>query len=142
MATNQKFSIKAGLVISAIGYEITDYFGIKVEGGRIANAAGHVEHNIYTVGWAKRGPIGVIGNNKSDANDVVKLIISKLRQPKTSQDITKYIKNIKNIVDQTGWEKINAMETVSGQIRNKPRLKITSRVEMFEIGRAKRRDMK
>ena len=141
VATNQKFSIKAGLVISAIGYEISDYFGIKVEGGRIVNIAGHVEHNIYTVGWAKRGPIGVIGNNKSDANDVVKLIISKLREPKMSQDITKYIKNIKNIVDQTGWEKINAKETVSGQIRNKPRLKITSWVEMFEIGRAKHSDM-
>jgi glycosyltransferase involved in cell wall biosynthesis len=79
IATDKTFSIKAGLVVTAIGYNATKCHGIKIENGRIANIAGHVEHNVYVVGWAKRGPIGVIGTNKSDSADVVGLIIKNLK---------------------------------------------------------------
>ena len=71
VATNELFSIKTGLVISAIGYDSIELPGITIESGRITNIAGRVERNVYTVGWAKRGPTGVIGTNKSDSNDVV-----------------------------------------------------------------------
>jgi ferredoxin--NADP+ reductase len=60
-SSGEKFSIKCGLVISAIGYDSVAYPGITIENGRINNIAGHVEHNLYTTGWAKRGPTGIIG---------------------------------------------------------------------------------
>lgn len=84
--TDQIFSIKTGLVITAIGYEAVEFPGINFENGRISNIAGHVLHNIYTVGWAKRGPNGVIGTNKSDSNDVVDLIIENLKKPKKKKE--------------------------------------------------------
>ena len=40
------------------------------------------------MGWAKRGPSGVIGTNKSDASDVVVLILEDLKEPKETMDIS------------------------------------------------------
>jgi len=134
-ATDKTFSIETGLVISAIGYDAAEYPGIKIKNGRIPNIAGHVEHNVYTTGWAKRGPTGVIGTNKSDSNDVVDLIIENLKTPKVSEGITALLKSTHEIINQTSWEKINAEEIISGQILNKPRLKIPNRLKLIQIGR-------
>ena len=135
ITTNETFSIQTGLVITAIGYDAIDYHGIKIVDGRIPNIAGHVEHNVYTTGWAKRGPIGVIGTNKSDSSDVVDLIIENLKTPKVSEGITKLLKPTHEVINQTSWEKINAEEIISGQILNKPRSKIPNRLKLIQIGR-------
>ena len=135
ITTNETFSIKTGLVITAIGYDAIEYHGIKIVDGRIPNIAGHVEHNVYATGWAKRGPTGVIGTNKSDSRDVVDLIIENLKTPKVSEGITKLLKPTHEVINQTSWEKINAEEIISGQILNKPRLKIPNRLKLIQIGR-------
>ena len=135
ITTNETFSIQTGLVITAIGYDAIDYHGIKILDGRIPNIAGHVEHNVYTTGWAKRGPIGVIGTNKSDSSDVVDLIIENLKTPKVSEGITKLLKPTHEVINQTSWEKINAEEIISGQILNKPRSKIPNRLKLIQLGR-------
>jgi ferredoxin/flavodoxin---NADP+ reductase len=80
--SDETFSIKCGLVITAIGYEAASLEGIPYEKGRVVNVDGYVSDNLYVVGWAKRGPSGVIGTNKSDAADVMNLLVSKLAQPK------------------------------------------------------------
>ena len=126
VATSETFSVKTGLVISAIGYISIGYHGVNIENGRIANIAGHVEHNVYVVGWAKRGPTGVIGTNKSDSNDVVDLIIENLKEPKTGEGITALLKSGQKVIDQVAWEKINASEIISGEIVGKPRVKETN----------------
>ena len=136
IATNETFSIKAGLVISAIGYDSVEYSGIKIENGRISNIAGHLEHNIYTTGWAKRGPTGVIGTNKSDSNDVVDLIIENLKEPKVSEGITALLKSGHEVIDQLAWEKINASEVISGKIAGKPRLKEVGWKRLIILGRS------
>jgi ferredoxin--NADP+ reductase len=137
VTTDETFSIQAGLVISAIGYDSVEYPGIKIENGRIPNIAGHVEHNVYTTGWAKRGPTGVIGTNKSDSSDVVDLIIKNLKTPKVSEGITALLKSTHEVINQTSWEKINAEEIISGQILNKPRLKIPNRSKLIQTGKNK-----
>ena len=136
IATGKTFSIKCGLVISAIGYDSLGYTGIKVKNGQIVNIAGHIEHNLYTTGWAKRGPIGVIGTNKSDSNDVVELIISKLTEPKVSEGITALLKSGHEVIDQTAWEKINASEVISGEITGKPRVKEVDLKRLINLGRS------
>ena len=138
IATSETFSVKTGLVITAIGYDSIEYPGISIENGRITNIAGHVEHNVYAVGWAKRGPTGVIGTNKSDSNDVVDLIIENLKEPKTSEGITGLLKSGHEVIDQIAWEKINASEVISGEILNKPRIKEVSRTNMIYIGKQKK----
>jgi ferredoxin--NADP+ reductase len=136
VSTDKIFTIKAGLVITAIGYEATEYSGVKIQNGRISNIAGHVDNNVYVTGWAKRGPIGVIGTNKSDSNDVVALIINNLGDPKNSEDITYLLGSGHEVIDQTAWEKINASEVISGQIAGKPRLKEVNWKRLVNLGRS------
>ena len=136
ISTGEVFSIKTGFVISAIGYNSIEYPGISFENGRIKNIAGHVEHNVYAVGWAKRGPTGVIGTNKSDANDVVDLIIENLKDPKPSEGITGLLKPEHEVIDQIAWEKINASEVFSGEIAGKPRVKEVDWKRLIGLGRS------
>ena len=134
--TEKTFSIRAGLVVTAIGYDAVEYDGVIIENGRIANIAGHVEHNVYVTGWAKRGPVGVIGTNKSDSADVVELIIGNLKSPKESEGVTALLKSGHEIVDQVGWEKINATEIISGEIVGKPRIKEVDWKRLNSLGRS------
>ena len=136
VASDKKFSIKCGLVISAIGYDSVENLGITIENGRINNIAGHIEHNLYTAGWAKRGPTGVIGTNKSDSTDVVELIIENLKEPKLSEGITSLLKSGHEVIDQLAWEKINASEVISGEIAGKPRVKEVDWKRLISLGRS------
>ncbi len=134
--TDKTFTIKAGLVITAIGYDAVEHAGINIENGRIKNIAGHIEHNVYVTGWAKRGPVGVIGTNKSDSNDVVELIISNLTEPKESEGVSALIKSGHEVIDQVSWEKINASEVISGEIAGKPRIKEVDWKRLISLGRS------
>jgi len=136
VATSETFSVTTGLVITAIGYDSAAYQGITIESGRINNIAGHVGHNVYAVGWAKRGSTGVIGTNKSDSNDVVDLIIENLKEPKTGEGITGLLKSGHEVIDQIAWEKINASEVISGEILRKPRLKESDWGKLISLGRS------
>ena len=136
VSTKETFTIKTGLVITAIGYDVVEYPGITIENGRINNVAGHVEHNVYTTGWAKRGPTGVIGTNKSDSSDVVDLIIENLKQPKVSEGITALLKSGHEVIDQLAWGKINASEVISGEIAGKPRVKEVDWKRLISLGRS------
>jgi ferredoxin--NADP+ reductase len=133
-ATDKTLSIKTGLVVTAIGYNAVEYPGVKIENGRIANIAGHVEHNIYVTGWAKRGPVGVIGTNKSDSADVVDLIIDSLKEPKNTIGIVSLLKSGHEVIDQVGWEKINASEVISGELAGKPRIKEVNWKRLISLG--------
>ncbi len=134
VATDKTFSIKAGLVVTAIGYNSVAHPGIKVENGRIANIAGYVEHNVYVTGWAKRGPVGVIGTNKSDSSDVVELIIQNLKEPKNCVGIEALLESGHQVIDQVGWEKINASEVISGELAGKPRIKEVDWKRLISLG--------
>ena len=136
VSTKETFTIKTGLVITAIGYDAVEYSGITIENGQINNVAGHVEHNVYTTGWAKRGPTGVIGTNKSDSSDVVDLIIENLKEPKVSEGITALLKSGHEVIDQLAWGKINASEVISGEIAGKPRVKEVDWKRLISLGRS------
>lgn len=123
--TGETYSIKTNLVVSAIGYHSDHIKGISFRDGKVENDHGRVlGTNIYTVGWAKRGPSGVIGTNKSDAADVVKLLIEDLDpKPKNGGDITVVIPDSISIINQAGWTKINEAEIAAGVAVGKPRVK-------------------
>jgi len=125
--------IKCGLVISAIGYEAQPMTGITYEKGKVLNTDGRVKDNLYVVGWAKRGPSGVIGTNKSDAAGVIELIISNLTTPKNSGDINDLI-GAHKVITQTHWEVINAAEVASGEPLGKPRVKVADKEELLRLG--------
>ncbi len=133
--TGKTYSIKTNLVISAIGYYAPHIKGISFRDGKVENKDGRVlGTNIYTVGWAKRGPSGVIGTNKSDATDLVKLLIEDLDpEPKNGGDISVVIPNSITVVDQAGWSKINAAEIAVGEALGKPRLKEVNKTKLIAL---------
>ena len=130
---DEKFSIKCGLVITAIGYEAPSLEGIPYAHGKVVNTEGHVDGNLYVVGWAKRGPSGVIGTNKSDAADVMKLLVEDLKEAKNNGDISDILPADK-FVSQANWEAINAAEIAAGEPLGKPRRKAVTREELLSLG--------
>jgi len=130
--SDETFSIKCGLVITAIGYEAASIPGIPYEHGKVVNNQGRVGENMYVVGWAKRGPSGVIGTNKSDASDVMKFLVEDLKSAKSSGDITDLLRH-KNHVSQVKWEAINASEVAAGEPLGKPRKKFVRREDLLNI---------
>ena len=131
--TDETFSVECGLVITAIGYEAHPLPGVPYENGKVINTDGVVDDGLYVVGWAKRGPSGVIGTNKSDAADVINLLVSHLGEPKQSGDITEVISHNK-VITQQHWEKINSAEIAAGEVVGKPRRKAVSREELLNLG--------
>ena len=130
---SETFSIKCGLVITAIGYEAKELSGVAYEKGKVKNIDGLVNANLYVVGWAKRGPSGVIGTNKSDAADVMKLLVDGLKTPKNSGDINDLL-GAHKVITQTHCEKINATEISRGEPLGKPRKKAADRNELLSLG--------
>ena len=126
-------TIKCGLVITAIGYQAASIDGVSYENGKVVNVEGRVKDNLYVVGWAKRGPSGVIGTNKSDAAAVVELIMGDLKSPKSAGDISQLLTN-QNIIDQVAWLKINDAEIAAGEPLGKPRKKAVTRAELMHLG--------
>ena len=132
--TEETFSIKCGLVITAIGYEAASLEGIPYAKGKVVNTDGRVQENVYVVGWAKRGPSGVIGTNKSDAAEVMKLLVEDLKAPKNGGDISQII-NHNKVVTQMHWQAINEAEIAAGEPVGKPRRKAVTREELLKLGR-------
>ena len=119
-------TIKCGLVITAIGYQAQGIEGVPYENGKVVNNDGHVKENLYVVGWAKRGPSGVIGTNKSDAAAVMELLVSNLKSPKGVGDVSDLLTH-QVVVSQSDWQKINEAEVAAGETKGKPRVKSVER---------------
>jgi ferredoxin--NADP+ reductase len=128
---NGDVTIKCGLVITAIGYQGDAIDGIPYENGKVVNKDGRVNDNLYVVGWAKRGPSGVIGTNKSDAAGVMQLLVEDLNDPKNSGDISELLTH-HIVVSQADWQKINEAEVAAGEPKGKPRVKSVVRAELLK----------
>jgi len=131
---NGDVTIKCGLVITAIGYQAAGIEGVPYENGKVVNTDGRVKGNFYVVGWAKRGPTGVIGTNKSDAAAVIELLVSNLDVPKNRGGITDLISHHR-VVDQAAWQRINEAEAAAGEALGKPRVKNASHKELLKLAR-------
>ena len=123
--------IKCGLVITAIGYQAQGIDGVPYENGKVVNTDGRVSENLYVVGWAKRGPSGVIGTNKSDAAAVIELLVEDLMSPKNTGDISELLTH-QVVVSQEHWQMINEAEVAAGEPHGKPRKKSVSRDELLK----------
>jgi ferredoxin/flavodoxin---NADP+ reductase len=131
-STGEEKVIKCGLVITAIGYEADPIDGIPYEKGKVLNTEGRVAENVYVVGWAKRGPSGVIGTNKSDAADVMNLLLADMKEPKPAADLSSLITTTK-VITQSHWQSINAAEVAAGEPHGKPRVKAVTREELLHL---------
>lgn len=143
--TGESITIPCGLVVSAVGYVTKAHLdvefvkgAVKNDGGRVLDASGAPVDGLYCVGWAKRGPSGVIGTNKHDASDVVEKLLADMagREPRNSE--TDLVGTLKargvRVVELDAWRRINDTEIAKGATKERPRVKFVTKDEMLDAG--------
>jgi ferredoxin--NADP+ reductase len=161
--TDERETIPAGLAFRAIGYRgipLADVpfdersAVIPSESGRVLDPDTRTPlPGEYVVGWIKRGPSGVIGTNKRDAQETVNAILADLSMllhgdgpPTHPSGIThlpsepdaaaiEALLRVRQpeLVPYSGWEAIDRHERLLGEQAGRPRVKITQIEEMLRI---------
>src|SRR4051812_1889537 len=133
--------LPAQLVFRSIGYTGRPVAGISFdeqrglirnEGGRVTDPDGTHHRGEYVAGWIKRGPSGVIGTNKKDAQAPVNRILEaaaagRLNEPVADDIDAMVAQHCRQVVTWDGWKAIDAMETAAGAASDpgRPRVKLT-----------------
>ncbi len=109
------------------------------------DAEGRVEgrDREYVVGWIKRGPTGIIGVNKQDANQTVRRVLSDLAgmraRPADPDDVVAWLQQRQpRMVTTTGWETIDDHESGLGLPAGRPRVKLVSTEDLVDVAVAGR----
>jgi ferredoxin--NADP+ reductase len=93
----------------------------------------------YTAGWIKRGPSGVIGTNKADATETIKLLLEDAPRlplaPEPAPEAVTRLLQSRGVryVTLEHWLKLDQHECVQGQAQGRPRVKVTSVEKMLEL---------
>jgi ferredoxin--NADP+ reductase len=159
-ATEESERIEAGLVFRAIGYRGIPLPGVPFDerGGVIPNAGGRILESAsgapvpgeYVVGWIKRGPSGVIGTNKKDAQETVDAMLADLglaadgpaaeahMPSKPDADAVEALLRSRQpqLVTYAGWEAIDRHERALGEPAGRPRVKLTRIEELLRVAAA------
>lgn len=152
-ATDQEEVIPVGLVFRSVGYKgqplpdipYHESWGtILNEAGRVVDENGDAVTGIYTAGWIKRGPSGVIGTNKTCAQETVACMVEDLAAGNILSPDAPAVDDAKAFVDsRTGdsvsypeWQKIDAEEVSRGEAQGRPRVKFTDVPSMLSIAKS------
>jgi len=147
--------LECGLVFRSIGYRGTPLEGLPFDERRgvVPNDRGRILQGDtplrgeYAVGWIKRGPTGIIGTNKRDAQETVDLLFEdvdsgRLLDPadpdRDSLDAL-LAERKPEVVTYAGWEAIDRAEKAAGEPHGRPRVKLCSFEELLDAARAAER---
>ena len=148
--TGETETITTNLVLRSIGYHGARVPAIPFDEARgtIPNEGGRVIDpqtdepltGVYTAGWIKRGPSGVIGTNKKCARDTVALLLEDVAAEKLTKsvkgraDLERLISERQpDVVDARGWAAIDGAERQLGIESGRPRTKLTTIGSMVEV---------
>jgi len=153
--TGEREEIECGLVLRSIGYK-----GIGLDGLPFDQAAGVIPNDHgrvvdpesgaqvpgqYVVGWIKRGPSGVIGTNKKDAQDTIAALLEDVaegRVPEPAGDtspeaIESFLaERTPDFITFDAWRAIDRAEVARGEAQSRPRVKFTTLDELLEAAKA------
>lgn len=145
VGTGEQTTIETQLVLRAIGYRGKPLPGVPFDEqrgiipnreGRVCDDSGRELPHEYVVGWIKRGPIGVIGTNKSDAAETVRQVLADLATPRPDALV-----NLREMLAARGirassladWQRIDAAEISLGQSTGRARTKIEAWQELQDL---------
>jgi ferredoxin--NADP+ reductase len=114
------------------------------EGGRVLSGGAPVAGE-YAVGWIKRGPTGIIGTNKKDAQETVDLLFEDVDAGRLPEPDDPDRDSLEELLDErapehvtyAGWEAIDRKEKEMGEPHGRPRVKLCTFDELLEAARAK-----
>lgn len=132
-------TIEVDLVLKAVGYRGVPLPGLAFEERRgiVANtdgrvldqAGGPVRKGHYVVGWAKRGPTGLVGTNSPDSKATVELLLHDVGAgatlaPESQNEIEHSLRAAQvDFVTWQDWQRLDAHERNRGAELGKARLK-------------------
>jgi ferredoxin/flavodoxin---NADP+ reductase len=148
-------TIDCGLVLRSVGYRAVPLpdvpfeerrFVLPNERGRVLTTGGEPLRGVYTVGWIKRGPTGILGTNKRDAEETVDRLVEDLRDgglpapanPGREAIDALLAERAPGLVAADGWRAIAAQELERGRAEDRPRVKLASRDELLDAANAVR----
>jgi ferredoxin--NADP+ reductase len=152
--TGERETIECGLVLRSIGYKGIPIEGVPFDdrsglihndGGRVHDANGEQVQGLYAVGWIKRGPSGVIGTNKKDAQETVDNLFADLEAGKIPDaELAADRGAIESLLAERkpdnvtfdGWQAIDAAEVEAGKPHGRPRVKFCRVYELVEASKA------
>lgn len=137
-------------VYRAVGYLSTALPALPFnqDSGTIPNEAGRViGHDsrpvpgVYVTGWIKRGPVGLIGHTKGDANETIACLLSDTADlpgaTHPSEDaVVEFLERLE--LPYTTWDDwylLDAYERSLGQPHGRERIKVVEREEMLAASR-------
>ncbi|MDV8068517.1 FAD-dependent oxidoreductase [Rhodococcus sp. IEGM 1366] len=152
VGTGEFENIEAGLLVRSIGFRGVRIAGLPFDelrgvlpnqGGAVVDpSTGEPVAGVYTAGWLKRGPSGVIGSNRPCSIETSQHIVrdyleGRLEAPRHSTaDFMELVGSRQpELVDLKGWKKIDAHERKQGKVHGRPRLKIVDVAEMVDVAR-------
>jgi ferredoxin--NADP+ reductase len=141
-------TIECGLVLRSVGYRAVPlpdvpfderHFVLPNERGRVRAADGEPLPGVYAVGWIKRGPTGILGTNKRDAEETVSCLVADLgaealpepQDPGRDQIDALLAERNSDVVTVEGWRAIDGHELERGRGELRPRVKLASRDELL-----------
>jgi ferredoxin/flavodoxin---NADP+ reductase len=143
--TDEYETIPVGLVFRSIGYHGVALPDVPFDAtsgvipnqdGRVVDAARQRQMGEYAVGWIKRGPTGIIGTNKPDAQQTMALLVEDveagdvLASADPSREAVEDLLATRQVryVTYKEWQIIDRIEQERGAAVGRPRVKF-SRVE-------------
>ncbi|GGU40896.1 FAD-dependent oxidoreductase [Streptomyces lavendofoliae] len=108
------------------------------EGGRVVEGGTHMA-STYVTGWIRRGPVGLIGHTKGDANETVANLLEDHREgrlltPAAPEEgaVDAFLRD-KGVEYTTweGWYRLDAAERALGEAEGRERVKIVEREGML-----------
>ncbi len=150
VGTGETELLDVELVLRAIGYravrlpEVPFDHALGVipsEHGRVLDGTA-VAPREYVVGWIKRGPIGVIGTNKSDARETVEHVLADLEELGPRPDRIDLVATLaaRGFLPSSydDWRRIEAAEANRGASHQRERMKIEAWHELLDLVQAER----
>jgi ferredoxin/flavodoxin---NADP+ reductase len=150
-------TIECGLVLRSVGYRAVPLpdvpfderrFVLPNDRGRVLAPDSEPLPGVYAVGWIKRGPTGILGTNKRDAEETVACLVEDLRagtlasppSPGREQIDELLAERKPDLVADEGWRAIEAHELERGRSEERPRVKLASRDDLLAraLGRGAR----
>ncbi len=143
--TGETERLPVQLVLRAIGYRAVELPGVPFdhESGVIPSAQGRVLRDglvaprEYVVGWIKRGPVGVIGTNKSDAKETVQAVMADLAElgpvPERSDVVGALAARGRAPSTFEDWRRIELAEANRGASHERERMKIEAWHELLDL---------
>ncbi|MET9698477.1 FAD-dependent oxidoreductase [Streptomyces sp. NPDC006529] len=109
------------------------------EAGRVRAADGGHQSAVYVTGWIKRGPVGLIGHTKGDANETVACLLDDHaagRLPGAADpepDAVPAFLEERGVRYTTweGWHRLDAHERALGAAEGRERVKVVEREDML-----------